>query len=174
MKFEQPWWQERSHVFIGKFYSWMWGVQMYSDYRSDKGTKPIMYTYKSIMLSDSWWTGFFGGSKSMQQNQRNHLVFLPHILLSCQNLLPTLPTMQLNRQQVRQRFGCAMPVALALNLKQTRSSSELAVFRSNRRWLSKHHLRQFIRLCRAPNALCNCFHSPTRVNTFRSVKSNIL
>ncbi len=40
----------------------------------------------------------------MQQNQRYRLFLIPHIRLSCQKLLPILPTVQLNRRQFDQRF----------------------------------------------------------------------
>lgn len=32
--------------------------------------------------------------KMMQQNEKNHLFFIPYILLPCQNLMITLATMQ--------------------------------------------------------------------------------
>lgn len=43
------------------------------------------------------------GSKSVQQNQRYHTLFIPYIL-PCQNLAPTLPTVQFDWQW----FGCSV------------------------------------------------------------------
>ena len=48
-------------------------------------------------------------SKLMQQNQRYKVSF---ILLPCQNLAPTLPTMQLDRPQFGQRLMCVMLVVV--------------------------------------------------------------
>lgn len=55
------------------------------------------------------------------------IFFIPHILLARQNLVPTLPTLQLGRRPVTNR-----------------THHRLVVFSSIWRWLKGHNLRQFI------------------------------
>lgn len=57
-------------------------------------------------------------SKREIKNQNHCICFVSHCVLPCQSLAPTLTTMQLDRQQLCQRYWCGLLVAANVALSK--------------------------------------------------------